>query len=181
MTDLVTTLYPQMMKEALIEAQKAWEAAEIPVGAVIFNDQGDIIARAYNQTITLHEASAHAEILCLREAGRILKNYRLLDLHMAVTLEPCAMCAMALIHSRLKTVGFGAHDYKTGACGSVFSLITDPRHNHHLDVYSGIMAEPCSKLLKDFFKMRRRQFRAARKALREANARAQAEAASAPK
>lgn len=142
------------MQQALALAQKAAEYGEVPVGAVLVkNDQQ--IAEAWNQPITLSDPSAHAEILAIRKAGEILKNYRLLDTTLYVTLEPCPMCAGALLHARIKRLVFGAFDPKTGAAGSACQLFHGSHVNHKIDVFGGVLSEACSLLIKDFFKSRR--------------------------
>ena len=143
------------MRLALSQARHAQDLGEIPVGAVIVDDTGAVIAVGCNRTVIDNDPSAHAEIVALRQAGALLNTYRLTDLTMYVTLEPCCMCSGSLIHARLKRVVFGAKDPKTGACGSVFNVLIDPRHNHKLEVVSGVLEDECSTLLKNFFKMRR--------------------------
>lgn len=142
------------MQIAINEAKKAALINEVPVGAVIVY-QDEIIAKSHNQNILLHNPCAHAEVLALAEAGRKLANYRLLDTEIFVTLEPCAMCTMALIHARVKRLIFGASDTKTGACGGCFDLIADEHHNHRILVTSNIKADESSQLLKNFFKAKR--------------------------
>lgn len=144
-----------LMKRAIELALEAEKIGEVPVGAVIADDNYNIIAEGYNRTITDHDPSAHAEIVALRKAGCKLSNYRLVDLSIYVTLEPCCMCVGALIHSRIKNVYFGAYDKKTGACSSVFCLSDDVRHNHHLNVQGGFLEKECADLLSSFFKRRR--------------------------
>lgn len=152
------------MRLALAQASLAQSLGEVPVGAVLVDPLNDkVISTGCNRTISNHDPCAHAEILCLKEAGSVLSNYRLLNLTLYVTLEPCAMCAMALIHARVKRIVFGASDLKTGACGSVFSLIDDPRHNHHLEVTCGVLQEECSLMLSNFFKRRRAQIKEAKR------------------
>jgi tRNA(adenine34) deaminase len=142
------------MQRAIELAQQAEVENEVPVGAVVVKD-GNIVGEGFNQPITHSDPSAHAEIVAMRNAGKKLNNYRLVDSTLYVTLEPCAMCAMAMVHARVKRVVFGAQDLKTGACGSVFSLINSPHHNHQIKVEGGLLAEPCSHLLSNFFKRRR--------------------------
>ncbi len=143
------------MREALKEAEKAAQEGEVPIGAVVVGPSGEIIGRGYNQPIGLCDPTAHAEIIALRKAAKHLGNYRLLDCEMYVTLEPCPMCAGALVYARLKRLVFGAHDPKAGACGSVYNIVQDKRLNHQLEVDGGLLAEECRALLQAFFKSRR--------------------------
>ncbi len=149
------------MRLALDQAHNAWLVGEVPVGAVILRD-GRVLATGYNRPITTHDPTAHAEIVALRHAASLLENYRLPDCELYVTLEPCAMCAMALLHARFKRVVFGAHDPKTGAAGSVLDLFAEPRLNHQTVLVGGVLAGPCGDLLRDFFAERRAQQRAGR-------------------
>lgn len=153
------------MRLALDQAHNAWLAGEVPVGAVILR-AGQVIATGYNRPITTHDPTAHAELVALRHAAQLLENYRLPECELYVTLEPCAMCAMALMHARLKRVVFGTPDPKTGAAGSVLNLFAEPRLNHHTAVQGGVMAEACGAVLKEFFAERRAQQKAERDALR---------------
>ncbi len=146
------------MRIALDQAQNAWLVGEVPVGAVIMR-AGQVIATGYNRPITDHDPTAHAEIVALRHAATLLGNYRLPECELYVTLEPCAMCAMALLHARVKRVVFGAADPKTGAAGSVIDLFAEPRLNHHTQLQRGLLAEPSAALLRDFFAERRAQYR----------------------
>lgn len=139
---------------ALVQAKHAWEAGEVPVGAVLVKD-GVVIAQGYNQPICSHDPTAHAEVMALRAASKVLGNYRLPGCELYVTLEPCVMCAGAMMHARLSRVVFGAADLKTGACGSVINLFEQEKLNHHTDIVAGVMAEECGQLLKDFFASRR--------------------------
>jgi len=142
------------MRLALDQAHNAWLVGEVPVGAVIVRD-GQVIATGYNRPITTHDPTAHAEIVALRHASTLLENYRLPECELFVTLEPCAMCAMALMHARFKRVVYGASDPKTGAAGSVLNLFGEGRLNHHTTLEGGVMAEPCGALLRQFFAERR--------------------------
>lgn len=142
------------MALALVQAKLAWEAGEVPVGAVVVKD-GIVIAQGYNQPIGSHDPTAHAEIMALRAASHVLGNYRLPGCELYVTLEPCVMCAGAMMHARLSRVVYGAADLKTGACGSVINLFQQEKLNHHTDIVSDVMAEECGRLLKDFFVSRR--------------------------
>ena len=155
------------MRLALDQALNAQLAGEVPVGAVIMR-AGQVIATGYNRPITTHDPTAHAEIVALRHAAQLLENYRLPECELYVTLEPCAMCAMALMHARFKRVVFAAPDPKTGVAGSVTDLFAIPQLNHHTQIVGGVLAEPASALLKQFFAERRAQIKAerdARKAL----------------
>ncbi len=139
------------MKEALKEAKKAEQILEVPVGAVIVKDN-KIIARAYNQKETKCDTTKHAEILAIQKASKKLKAWRLTDCEMYVTLEPCSMCAGAIIQSRIKKVYIGAMDEKTGSCGSVYNLFEDYKFNHHVEAEYGICKEECEEIIKEFFK-----------------------------
>ncbi len=148
----------EYMRLALAQAHLALDHGEIPVGAIIIDEaDGRIVGQGCNLTLSTHDPTAHAEIVALRSAGMGLANYRLPELSMYVTLEPCCMCSGALIHARLKRLVYGAPDPRTGACGSVFSVLTDPRHNHKVEVTGGILAEESGELLREFFRARRRE------------------------
>lgn len=142
------------MQIALQQAQLAWDLGEVPVGAVLVKE-GEVIAYGYNQPIDKHDPTAHAEIMALRAGAEILGNYRLPGCELYVTLEPCMMCAGAMMHARLAKVVYGASDPKTGVCGSVLNLFEQSKLNHHTAVIGGVMSEECSTLLKDFFASRR--------------------------
>ncbi len=142
------------MAEALQLAKRAGEEDEVPVGAVIVR-QGEIMGRGWNRNIGLHDPSAHAEIMAMREAGVALANHRLSACSLYVTLEPCSMCAGAMIHARLERVVYGASDPKTGAAGGRFDLLGNPAHNHQVVISGGCRAQESSALLKDFFRQRR--------------------------
>ena len=145
----------KFMKAALKEAKKAYDKLEVPVGAVIVKD-GKIIARGYNQKETKTDTTKHAEILAIQKASKKLNSWRLIDCEMYVTLEPCSMCAGALINSRIKKVYIGASDQKTGAVGSVFNLLEDYTFNHKVEYEKGVMQEECENILKEFFKKLRK-------------------------
>ncbi|MBC7734331.1 MAG: tRNA adenosine(34) deaminase TadA [Bacteriovorax sp.] len=151
------------MRLALDQAHNAWLVGEVPVGAVIMR-AGQVIATGYNRPITEHDPTAHAEIVALRHAAQLLANYRLPECELYVTLEPCAMCAMALMHARFKRVVFGAADPKTGAAGSVLNLFEQGQLNHHTALQGGVLADECGAVLRDFFAERREQYRQRRKA-----------------
>jgi tRNA(adenine34) deaminase len=142
------------MRLALDQAHNAWALGEVPVGAVVVKD-GQVIATGFNQPVGNADPTAHAEIQAMRAAAEMLGNYRLAHCDLYVTLEPCAMCAGAMQHARIRRVVFGARDPKTGACGSVVDLFAEPRLNHHATVTAGVLAEECAALLSQFFAERR--------------------------
>ena len=145
-----------LMREALALALHARDVHdEIPVGALVVDADGQIIGRGWNRNIGEHDPAAHAEIVAMREAGRALHNHRLVGTTLYVTLEPCAMCAMAMIHARIARVVFGARDPKTGAAGSVFDLLADPRHNHRVDVVGGVLGDTAGAMLSNYFRAKR--------------------------
>ena len=144
------------MREALSQAEAAGCLGEVPVGAVVVRD-GVIVGRGFNSPIGDHDPTAHAEVAALRDAARRLGNYRLPGCELFVTLEPCAMCAGAIMHARIARVVYGARDLKTGVHGSILDLFAEARLNHHAEVVGGILAERCGQLLSDFFAARRRQ------------------------
>lgn len=141
----------RFMKEALKEAKKAYDKLEVPVGAVIVKD-GKIIARAHNLKETKYDTTKHAEILAIQKASKKLNSWRLIDCEMYVTLEPCSMCAGALINSRIKKVYIGASDQKTGAVGSVYNLLEDYTFNHKVKYEKGVLQDECESILKEFFR-----------------------------
>ncbi|WP_299015817.1 tRNA adenosine(34) deaminase TadA [uncultured Photobacterium sp.] len=157
------------MRRAIELAAKAEEEGEVPVGAVVVYE-GQVIGEGWNRSIGQHDATAHAEIMALRQAGTVIQNYRLLDATMYVTLEPCPMCAGAMVHSRIGKVVFGAHDLKTGAAGSIMNLLSYEQVNHHVAYESGMLAEECRAQLQAFFKRRRAEKKAAKKARQAAQA-----------
>jgi tRNA(adenine34) deaminase len=144
----------QFMRAALAEAATAGRAGEVPVGAVVVAD-GAIVGRGFNAPISTHDPSAHAEIAALRDAAARVGNYRLPGCDLYVTLEPCAMCAGAIMQARIRRLVYGAPDPKTGASGGVVDLFAEPRLNHHTTVAGGVLAAECSALLKEFFAARR--------------------------
>lgn len=143
------------MREALVEAKKAYDLGEIPIGAVLVHD-GEIISRHHNRREMDHDATAHAEMLVIREACDALERWRLTGCTLYVTIEPCPMCAGAIINSRIDRVVYGASDYKGGAVESLFNVLSHPGLNHEPEVMSGVLADECSQIMKDFFKMRRK-------------------------
>jgi tRNA(adenine34) deaminase len=142
------------MGEALALARDAAARGEVPVGALVVRD-GVVLGRGGNAPIAQNDPTSHAEIVALREAGRTIGNYRLPDCTLFVTLEPCAMCAGAIMHARLARLVYGASDPKTGACGSIVDLFEEPRLNHHTNVTRGVAADACAQLLSEFFAERR--------------------------
>ena len=152
----------KFMREALKEAKKALEKEEVPVGAVIVKD-GKIIARAHNTKESKKDSTCHAELLAIKKACKKLDAWRLLDCEMYVTLEPCTMCAGAIINSRIKKIYIGTDDGKTGACGSVLNLLEDYKFNHKIEVEKYILKEECETLLKSFFKFLRERNKSEKK------------------
>ena len=142
------------MEAALALAREAANAGEVPVGAVVVKD-GHIIGRGYNQPITSHDPTAHAEVIALRQAAAHLQNYRLNDCTLVVTMEPCVMCAGAILHARVARLVYGAREYKTGAHGSVMDVFAEPRLNHHCEVHGDVLADACAELISGFFAARR--------------------------
>jgi tRNA(Arg) A34 adenosine deaminase TadA len=144
------------MRHALALATRAEvEDDEVPIGAVLVGADGALLAEGWNRNITEHDPTAHAEIVAMRQAGLRLGNHRLLGSTLYVTLEPCAMCAMAMVHARVARVVFAATDPKTGAAGSVFDLLGDPRHNHRVAVHGGLLADDAGQRLTDYFRTKR--------------------------
>ncbi len=145
-----------LMRQALALADRAErEFDEIPVGALVVDAQGAVIGEGWNRNISDHDPSAHAEIMAMRQAGRALGNHRLIGCTLYVTLEPCAMCAMAMVHARIARVVYAAPDPKTGAAGGVFNLLEDPRHNHRVEVIRGVLAEEAGRRLTNYFRRKR--------------------------
>lgn len=147
-------VYENFMQVALEEARTAFQKGEVPVGAVIIKED-KVIAKAHNMVESLNDATAHAEILAIREAGKELKGWRLEDCTMVVTLEPCSMCAGAMVEARLKKLVVGAFDFKAGAAGSLYNIVQDKRLNHRLEVVYGVLQDECSELLREFFRNKR--------------------------
>ena len=143
------------MREALALARQAGVSGEVPVGAVVVKD-GAVVGRGYNRPVASRDPTAHAEVMALRGAAERIGNYRLADCILYVTLEPCAMCAGAIMNARISRVVYGAADPKSGACGSVVDLFAENRLNYHTTVVGGVMAEEAATLLQDFFSARRR-------------------------
>ena len=165
MEDIATEEDIVWMRHALTLADKAESIGEVPVGAcVVLN--GELIGEGFNTPITDNDPSAHAELRAVKEAAAAVQNYRLIDATLYVTLEPCSMCAGMLVHARVKRVVFGAKDAKTGAAGSVMNLLQHPALNQQLEVVSGVLADECANKLSDFFRKRRKEIKAAKKAKR---------------
>lgn len=144
------------MRQALALAARAEaEDDEIPVGALVIDTQGNVVGEGWNRNIVERDPSAHAEIVAMRQAGRALDNHRLVGCTLYVTLEPCAMCAMAMVHARIARLVYAAADPKTGAAGSVFGLVSDPRHNHRVEVQGGVLAAEAGAMLSNYFRRKR--------------------------
>lgn len=144
------------MRHALALAERAQrEDDEIPVGALVVDAEGNLVGEGWNRNIAECDPSAHAEIVAMRRAGATIGNHRLVGCTLYVTLEPCAMCAMAMVHARVARVVYGASDPKTGAAGSVFDLLADPRHNHRVEVLGGVLGEQASSMLTRYFRAKR--------------------------
>jgi tRNA(adenine34) deaminase len=154
------------MRLAMQLAEQAEREGEVPVGAVLVKDDV-LIASGCNLSIVNHDPTAHAEMECIRQAGKVLENYRMLDTTLYVTLEPCTMCAGAMIHSRIARIVYGADDLKTGAAGSVIDLLAHPAFNHQLEVTSGVLADQCAQQLSAFFKRRRAEKKALKQLARK--------------
>ena len=146
----------RLMRMALREAARGAREGEVPVGAVLVRE-GRVLARAHNRPIHLHDPSAHAEVLVLRRAGRKLVNYRLEPCDLYVTIEPCAMCAGAIVQARLRRVVFGAHDPKAGACGSALRVLNHRKLNHRVEITRGILAADCASVIQEFFRGKRKE------------------------
>lgn len=156
MQDVPSANDTRWMEQALALAVRASrEDDEIPVGALVIAPDGVVIGEGWNRNIAEHDPSAHAEIVAMRRAGQSLGNHRLVGCTLYVTLEPCAMCAMAMVHARIARVVFGAFDPKTGAAGSVFDMLGDPRHNHRIEVTGGVLADVAGPMLTNYFRAKR--------------------------
>ncbi|WP_199062705.1 tRNA adenosine(34) deaminase TadA [Serratia sp. ASV30] len=153
------------MRQALSLAQRAQEEGEVPVGALLVLGN-QVIGEGWNRPIGRHDPTAHAEIMALRQGGAVLQNYRLLNATLYVTLEPCVMCAGAMVHSRIRRLVYGAADEKTGAVGSLVDILRHPGMNHQVEIVSGVLAEECAATLSNFFRMRREQKKALKLAQR---------------
>lgn len=151
------------MRHALSLAQRAWDEGEVPVGAVLVHNN-QVIGEGWNRSIGRHDPTAHAEIMALRQGGLVLQNYRLLDTTLYVTLEPCVMCAGAIVHSRIGTLVFGARDLKTGAAGSLMDVLHHPGMNHRVEMVEGTLSDECSGMLSEFFRQRRLAIKAQKQA-----------------
>jgi tRNA(adenine34) deaminase len=145
----------ELMLEAMAEARAAEAAGEVPVGAIILSAAGEVIARGANRVLRDSDPTAHAEIVALRSAGAALGNYRLLGCTLYSTLEPCSMCAGAILHARVARLVYAAADPKAGACGSVIAVMNHPSLNHRVELVEGVLAEECGKMLTDFFRAKR--------------------------
>jgi tRNA(adenine34) deaminase len=155
-TPLPAEIDAHYMQQALrLAARAEREDDEIPVGALLVDADGRVVGEGWNRNIAEHDPSAHAEIVALRAAGKALGNHRLVGSTLYVTLEPCAMCAMAIVHARVARLVYGAGDPKTGACGSVFDLIADARHNHRVEVVGGVLGEEAGQRLREYFRRKR--------------------------
>jgi len=146
----------ELMGQALEQARTALRAGEVPVGAVVVAADGTIVGRGYNHPISSHDPTGHAEIMALREAARSIGNYRLTGMTLVCTLEPCVMCAGAIVHARIARLVFGAYDPKAGAAGSIYNVVSDPRLNHQPEVVSGVREAECRQLLQEFFIWKRK-------------------------
>ena len=145
----------KFMDIALDEARLAETAGEVPVGAVIVDDAGSIFAQGFNQPISLHDPTAHAEICAMRTAARVLGNYRLTGLTLYCTMEPCVMCAGAMVHARIQRLVFGAADPRAGAAGSIYDVVRDTRLNHQVEIAAGVRERECREIVQEFFEKRR--------------------------
>lgn len=161
----MTNEHESFMAEAIKEALKADRKNEVPVGAVVVLN-GEVIGRGHNQPITANDPTAHAEVMALRDAAANQKNYRLSDATLYVTIEPCTMCAGAMVHSRVKKVVYGATEPKAGVALSQENIFSKPYFNHHIEVIDGVLSEECTDVIQRFFKRRREEKKAEKKALK---------------
>lgn len=145
---------PEFMEQALAEAQKAYELDEVPIGAVVVKD-GIVIGRGYNLREREKDPTLHAEMTAIRQASAALGGWRLMDCDLYVTIEPCPMCAGAILQARIQRVIFGARDPKAGCAGSLYNLLEDPRFNHRVEVIEGVLEDQCSRIMKDYFRQKR--------------------------
>jgi tRNA(adenine34) deaminase len=149
----------KFMKLALNQAKKAGQKSEVPIGSILVSESGEILSASHNQTVSLADPTAHAEIITLRKAAQKIMNYRLLSTTLYVTIEPCIMCMGAIVHARVSRVVFGAHDPKWGAAGSLYNLADDTRLNHRPEIIQGICEDECRTLIQDFFRKKRIQIK----------------------
>ena len=147
--------HEEYMRRALVEAEKAGQMGEVPVGAILVAEDGNILSSAYNRTIAMADPTAHAEILALRESALKINNYRLLNTTLYVTVEPCIMCMGAAVHARVSRIVFGADDPKWGAAGSLYNFAEDDRLNHRVEITKGVCDEECRSLMQNFFRNKR--------------------------
>ncbi len=147
--------HEDMMQLALAEAEKAGQSQEVPIGALLVSEAGDILAKAYNRVVGRVDPTGHAEILAMRAAAEKIKNYRLLNTTLYVTIEPCVMCMGAILHARIARVVYGAPDPKWGALGSIYDFAAEKRFNHHPEIIAGICEKECRSIIQDFFKAKR--------------------------
>ncbi len=145
----------KFMDIALKEARRAENAGEVPVGAVIVDEAGNVIARGFNQPISIHDPTAHAEIVAMRAAARLVGNYRLTGLTLYCTMEPCVMCAGAIVHARIQRLVYGAADARAGAAGSIYDVVRDSRLNHQVEVVAGVRERECREIVQGFFERKR--------------------------
>lgn len=145
----------KFMDIALKEARRAENAGEVPVGAVIVDEAGNVIARGFNQPISIHDPTAHAEIVAIRAAARLVGNYRLTGLTLYCTMEPCVMCAGAIVHARIQRLVYGAADARAGAAGSICDVVRDSRLNHQVEVVAGVRERECREIVQGFFERKR--------------------------
>jgi tRNA(adenine34) deaminase len=153
----MNTTDEKFMRIAIAEAAAAGELGEVPIGACLVDASGEVVAKAGNRTITNTDPTAHAEILVLREAARITGNYRLTETTMYSTVEPCAMCAGALVNARIERLVFGTYDVRFGAAGSIFDICSNPKLNHRIETVANVLTDECLSLIQDFFRAKRKK------------------------